>query len=347
MINRKLGENIEINHGGGGRRMDVLIRYLLDKININENEQVTRGSRHGDDGAVLHFKSAIDNLVISTDSHTVDPIFYRGGNIGDLSIVGTVNDVTVMGAQPLFITLGMIIEEGYSIAELGRIAESIGKRNSETGVEIIAGDTKVMPKGSLSNLVTNTTGIGVLRRPEPLTDSNAQIGDVVIVTGTIGDHGAALMSLREGIEFETDLQSDVAPFWPYFRDVITNPEVHCMKDLTRGGMASALNDIAKESDVLLELQENLVPIRDETQAICDMLGLEIMEISSEGKAVIVCTERVAAQILGELHKHDISKDARIIGTIQAKPKGRVHVISEIGGTRLLDKPYGEPIPRVC
>jgi hydrogenase expression/formation protein HypE len=343
----KVGDIVEISHGGGGKRMDTLIEFMLQCIHQRTSKNVVIGSSQGDDGAFLNFDHPIESIVMTTDSHTVSPLFFKGGNIGDLSIAGTINDVVVMGAEPKFFSLGVVIEEGFSMSELATIFETIGSRVEETGISIATGDTKVMPKGSMEGLVTNTTGIGVLVREQPLAITDAKVGDKIIISGTIGDHGASLMSQREGIDLDTDLNSDVSPFWPYFRDIVANPDVHVMKDLTRGGLASALNDIARASQVLLEIEEDLIPIRDETQAVCDILGLEVMEISSEGKAIIIVESNSAEGVLHELHRHELSRDAKIIGSVKANPKERVHVVTDIGGTRILDKPYGEPIPRVC
>jgi hydrogenase expression/formation protein HypE len=338
-------EFIEISHGGGGKRMDRLIAFLSQKMGLSNADSDTIGPLAADDSAVVEFLS--DQLVLTTDSHTVDPDFFRGGNIGDLSISGTVNDLTVMGAQPLYLTLGMIIEEGYSFEKLGKIASTIGEICRNAGVRIVCGDTKVMPKGTLSNIVLNTAGVGTLVRSTPIADSGAKPGDKVIITGPIGDHGTSLMSLREGLEFETTLESDVASFWPSFKDIVRDNAIHAMKDLTRGGLASAVNEIAAKSSVCLLLEEESIPIRQESQAIADILGLEIMEVSCEGSAVLCVDSSSADAILEEFRKFEISEMACIVGTVEEEPKGRVHVITDIGGTRILDKPYGEPIPRVC
>ncbi|MHA2404351.1 MAG: HypE family hydrogenase expression/formation protein [Candidatus Kariarchaeaceae archaeon] len=204
-----------------------------------------------------------------------------------------------------------------------------------------------MPKGTLSNIVLNTAGVGTLVRSTPIADSGAKPGDKVIITGPIGDHGTSLMSLREGLEFETTLESDVASFWPSFKDIVRDNAIHAMKDLTRGGLASAVNEIAAKSSVCLLLEEESIPIRQESQAIADILGLEIMEVSCEGSAVLCVDSSSADAILEEFRKFEISEMACIVGTVEEEPKGRVHVITDIGGTRILDKPYGEPIPRVC
>ncbi|MHA2253977.1 MAG: hydrogenase expression/formation protein HypE [Candidatus Kariarchaeaceae archaeon] len=338
-------EFVEISHGGGGKRMDQLISFISKHIGIEDAKNDTIGPNAADDSAVVDFPA--DKLVLTTDSHTVDPDFFRGGNIGDLSIAGTVNDLTVMGAQPVYLTLSMVIEEGYSFDKIGKIARTIRRLCEETGTRIVCGDTKVMPKGTVSNIVLNTAGVGQLVREKPIGDAQAKPGDIVIITGPIGDHGTALMSLREGLEFETTLVSDVAPFWPSFKNVVSDKRVHAMKDLTRGGLASGINEIAKKSGVCIVLDEDQIPIRPESQAIADILGLEILEVSCEGCAIMVIDSTAEKEIMEELKLHPISEYAAIVGRIVEEPKGRVHVKTEIGGTRILDKPYGEPIPRVC
>ncbi|OLS26618.1 MAG: Hydrogenase isoenzymes formation protein HypE [Candidatus Heimdallarchaeota archaeon LC_2] len=344
-MNNEIGEIIEISHGGGGKRMDLLIKFLTSNIGLETFNQDIVGPNASDDSAVLPYNA--NNIVITTDSHTVDPIFFRGGNISDLSICGTVNDLTVMGAVPKYLTFGLIIEEGYKIEKLQQLARTLGDRCREANVRIVAGDTKVMPRGMISEIVMNTAGVGTLVREAPIQDAAAKSGDSIIITAPIGVHGTSLMSLREGIEFDTDLASDVASFWPSFENVIKNSGVHAMKDLTRGGMASGLSEIALKSNVCLEIYEDRVPIKEESQAICDILGLEIFEISGEGCAVIIVDNDNTDEILNELKTKNISKYAVKVGTVKESPKGKVHVITEIGGTRILDKPYGEPIPRVC
>ncbi len=340
----RLPEMVDLSMGGGGKRMDLLVSFIGRTIGIENSDHDIVGPKDMDDSAVLVFPS--EKIVVTTDGHTVNPVFFPGGNIGDLAIAGTVNDLTVMGAKPLFLTLGMIIEEGFRMDALKTICETIGKRARETGVRIIAGDTKVMPKGAVNEIVLTTAGIGALLVDTPLKDSRAEIGDNVIVSGTIGDHGAALMALREGIDLDTSLQSDVSPVWPHFQNVITHPGVKCMKDITRGGLASALNHIASKSSCTLQIYENHVPIDERTKAICDILGLEPLEISSEGKVVIVCDKNATDDILKLLTNTELGKNAALIGSV-VKGKGEVHVKTSIGGTRILDKPYGEPIPRVC
>lgn len=343
---RKFPEYVDLSMGGGGKRMDLLIDFIGKHIGITNGSEDLVGPKDMDDAAVIQSKGD-PQIVLTTDAHTVDPIFFKGGNIGDLAIAGTVNDVMVMGAEPKYLTLSMVIEDGYAFADIKKICETMGTLARQSGVRIVAGDTKVMPKGAVSNIIVTTAGYGEIIRKKPLKDSQAVAGDCIIVSGTVGDHGAALMSQREGIELETELESDVAPLWPQLKDVLLHPGVKAMKDVTRGGLASALNEIADKSNVCLEVVEEDIPIRPESQAICDILGLEPLEITSEGKVIIIVSADARDDILRLLHKHDVTLSAKQIGTVKASPEKQVHVITDIGGTRLLDKPYGEPIPRVC
>ncbi len=340
-------KRVDLNHGAGGKRMDELISFITENIDLPEDDNYVVSPSEMDDSAVIKIHENNKQLVITTDSHTVHPTFFKGGNIGDLSIAGTVNDLTVMGAQPYYITLGMIIEEGFLFSNIKRIAQTIGNRAKECGVKIVAGDTKVMPRGMLDGIVTNTAGVGFLIRKNPIRDNNAKPGDKIIITGTIGDHGSSLIAMREGLELETDLKSDVAPFWPSFKNIISINGIHCMKDMTRGGFATATNEIAIKSSVCLKIERNKIPVKPESQAICDILGLEIMELSCEGRAIIIVDPEDAERTINELKTINISKNAAIVGEVTESPQGKVHIITEIGGTRILDKPYGEPIPRVC
>ena len=336
---------IDLSYNGGGKQMDKLVEFISTEIGILSDQTDIVGPEAKDDSAVLPFYS--NNIVMTTDSHTVDPVFFQGGNIGDLAVCGTINDIVAMGAKPLYMTLGMVIEEGFTWDDLRVVCNTIGIRLREAGVRIVAGDTKVMPSGTISNIVLNTSCVGVLARDSPLSDSNAKIGDTVIITSEIGVHGTSLLALREGLKFETELESDVDHFWPYFENLIRIPGLHAMKDVTRGGLSSALNEIATKSKVCIEIIEENLPIKSESQAICDMLGLEIMEISGEGVYIIVCSSQSVSQILDILTSTPRLNSAAVIGFVKSSDIPQVHVKTKIGGTRLLDKPFGEPIPRVC
>ncbi len=338
---------VDLAMNGGGKKMDALIKFISENLGSQTGSEDIISPAHMDDSAVIELKGDNNKIVITTDSHTVDPVFFTGGNIGDLSIAGTVNDLTVMGAEPKYLTIGMIIEEGFKFSDLSKIVQTIGKRARETGVRIVAGDTKVMPKGDLSNIILNTAGFGLLIREYPISDAKTKPGDKIILTGSIGDHGTSLMALREGMDFQTDLPSDAAPFWPAFRDVVKNTGIHSMKDITRGGLASASNEIADKSGVCLVIDSEEVIVKPEANAICDILGLEIYEISCEGRAIMAVDPDEVENVIAELHKYELSKEAKVVGYVEEAPKGQVHIITDIGGKRILDKPYGEPIPRVC
>ncbi len=335
---------VDLSMGGGGKRMDQLIDLIGKSIRIHNEEEDIVGPLQMDDGAVITLPDKTKNIVLTTDSHTVDPIFFQGGNIGDLVIAGTVNDLTMMGAIPKYLTIGMIIEEGFLLEDLVKICKTIGEKARLAEVRIIAGDTKVMPKGTISNIVINSTGLGIITR-NPIQDSNAKVGDKIIITGEIGNHGASLIALREGMEFSTSLASDVKALWPELKDITINNSVHCMKDPTRGGLAAALTEIATKSNICIEIDELLLPFNPQAVPITDILGLDILEISCEGRAIIIVDSKHTFRILEQLQV--IDKAACVIGTVIEEPKNKVIMKTEIGGTRILDKPYGEPIPRVC
>jgi hydrogenase expression/formation protein HypE len=340
-------DTIDLSMNGGGKRMDLLIKFISDNIAITNDHNDIIGPQDADDSAVIQITANDPRIVITTDSHTIDPLRFRGGDIGKLAICGTTNDLVVMGCKPLYITLSMIIEEGFSSITLAEICKSIRKELEKTNIRVVAGDTKIMPKGTLSGMIINTAGFGILEIDKPWNDASAEAGDVIIVSGSIGDHGTSLMAMREGIDLDTDLPSDVASLWPEFEDLHKLKGIKAMKDITRGGLSSCLAEIAMKSDVNIEIEETKLPIKPEAQAICDILGLEIMEISCEGRVIIIVSADETSEVLDVLSKYPVTKDATIIGKVNEKPKGIVYVKTEIGGTRIMDKPYGEPIPRVC
>jgi len=324
--------------------MDELIEDLF--LNGFQRRQALDGVSLDalDDGASI----CVGNMevVLTMDGHTVDPIFFPGGDLGRLAISGAVNDVAVMGATPVAILDSIIVEEGYPINTLKKLVASMNLAANEAGVAIIGGDFKVMPKGSLDGIIISTTGIGILRANRIL-DSLAKPGDKVIVTGTIGDHGIALMSKREGLNFETGLISDVAPIWDTIYAGLEAGEIHAMKDCTRGGLNSALNEIAVKSHVSIWLEDGKIPVKESVKSASDMLGLDPYEVTCEGKAVICVSSDSAESTLAAMKKTKHGVDAEIIGTVQSDRPGMVLLKTLVGGTRILRKPIGEPIPRVC
>jgi hydrogenase expression/formation protein HypE len=285
-------------------------------------------------------------VIVYIDGHKVDPIFFPGGDLGMVAICGAINDVAVMGAEPIAVLDSIIVEEGYSLSKLRKIVESMNMAAKKAGIAIIAGDFKVMPKGSLDGMVISTTGIGILRGHRVL-DTNAVPGDQVIVTGTVGDHGISLLSKREGLSFETELIADVAPIHDTVRVALSEGDIHCMKDITRGGLSMALNEIAWKSDVSIWVDDNQIPVDPSVRAASEMLGLDPLEITCEGVAVIIVSSETADQVLAKITETEYGRDAKIIGEVKEDHPGMVLLRTVIGGTRILRKPLGEPIPRVC
>jgi hydrogenase expression/formation protein HypE len=337
-------ETVKLSHGAGGATEETLIQSLF--LKVFERRQAMDGIALDalDDGASIRVGDT--EIILSTDGHTVDPIFFPGGDLGRLAVCGAVNDTAVMGAEPVAVLDSIIVEEGYPMQSLQRIVESMNQAAKEAGVAIIAGDFKVMPKGSLDGMVISTTGVGVLTGPRVL-DSQAQPGDKVIVTGTVGDHGIALMSKREGLAFQTELISDVAPIHESTAAAQRAGHVHCMKDPTRGGLAMALNEVAAKSRASIWLDADRIPVKPSVRAASEMLGLDPLEVTCEGKAVIVTSCDTAEAVLSAVKKTRHGVDAEIIGEVREGRPGSVLLRTVVGGTRVLRKPLGEPIPRVC
>jgi len=269
-----------------------------------------------DDGATVQVSGT--NLIVCTDAHTVHPIFFPGGNLGTLTACGTVNDIAVMGAKPIAMTNTVIIEEGTKIETLQTVLTSLNSIIEPLGIAMVAGDTKVMPVGTLDGLIMSTTGIGEIYLDRPVSDGGAKAGDDLIISGPIGDHGTVLLAHREGLEFETSLISDVAPLWNPIRDCLDVGGVHAMKDPTRGGTAVALNEIASKSQLELEIQESLIPVRPAVQSLCEVLGLNPLHMSSEGKFVMAVDSNYTDDILEVLSKYESTKDAQLVGKVEEK-----------------------------
>ncbi|MEN6574267.1 hydrogenase expression/formation protein HypE [Methanobacterium aggregans] len=334
---------ISMSHGAGGEVMQGLISDII-LGNIN-NKQVNGGVGLDDldDGATIPFGDY--EIVISTDSHTVNPIFFPGGDIGKISIAGTVNDVSVMGAKPLAIANAMVVSEGFSGEDFERIIKSMDEVCREVDVAIITGDTKVMENDKLDNIVISTTGIGIAKKGQITRDSNLEVGNKIILTGSVGDHGISLMSYREGFGFETDLKSDVAPVWSMVEAALEVGGVKAMKDPTRGGIANALNELAEKSGVGMLLDEEKIPIKKEVHAASEMLGIDPYEVANEGKVIMGVEADKADEILQAVRKTKYGVDAQIIGEVTNDK----HVILEtaLGGKRILEAPIADPVPRVC
>jgi hydrogenase expression/formation protein HypE len=330
---------IVLGHGSGGRLShDLINRLFLPELG-------KAAPRALDDAAVLTLNG--QKLAFTTDSHVVSPLFFPGGDIGRLAVCGTVNDLAMVGAKPYALTCGFVVEEGLSFEILQRVVQSMRDAAVEAGVFIAAGDTKVVQRGGADKLFINTSGIGLVEANIDISGANARVGDVVIISGTLGDHGIAVMSAREGLGFTTDLQSDVAPLNHLVRAMLEAGEVHVLRDPTRGGLATTLNEIAKQSNVVIELQDTQIPVKPQVRAACEMLGFDPLFVANEGKLVAFVKADDAEEILNVMKQTRYGIDAVVIGKVIEEGKSRVHVKTAIGGTRLVDMLPGEMLPRIC
>jgi len=340
---------VRLAHGAGGSMQSELINFIVKGItqkNINDGI----GVEELDDGATIPLKDSDKEVVITADGHTVYPLFFPGGDLGKLSICGTVNDILMMGAEPLALSSMYIIEEGLNFDKLGKIVKSFNQTAKEASIAIIAGDTKVMPRGTLNEIIIATSGIGIKDKNIKVLDNNVRAGDKIIVTGSIGDHGAALMAKREGLNLSTNLKSDLAylkEIYLAIKENIKQNHIHAMKDPTRGGLASALNEWSSKSNVSIWLEEDAILIKDEVNSVCDILGLDVLEIACEGRALIAVAPNYAEEVLLKIKTTNLGKEARIIGGVKSEEPKRVFLKTIIGGTRFVDMPLGESIPRIC
>jgi len=329
---------VNMMHGAGGEVMGELLQTLT---RFRNNNAGGIGLESLDDGAVIPFNGA--NLVFTTDSHVVRPRFFPGGDIGRISVCGTVNDLAMMGGRPIALSCGMIIEEGFDVGELARIVASMDDALGEVGANLVTGDTKVMERGALDGIAINTAGIGIAKTI--VRDNGLVPGDVIIVSGTLGDHGLAIMAHREGFDLGEQIKSDVAPVWKMVEAALEAGTIHAMKDPTRGGFSSAINEMARKSGVSVRIIEESLPIRRNVKSAAGMLGIDPLEVANEGKVVMGVPADDAEAILAALHSHNYGKDAAIVGRVVAGS----HVIMEtaIGGERFIEPPMGDPVPRVC
>ncbi|TFF92412.1 hydrogenase expression/formation protein HypE [Candidatus Thorarchaeota archaeon] len=334
---------IETSHGAGGKIMQRLLEEVIIP-SFSRRRAGAIGLDEMDDGATL--KTDGVELVVCTDAHTVQPLFFPGGDIGKLTACGTINDVAVMGARPIAMTNTIIVEEGFEIETLKTVLASLNEVIDSLEVAMIAGDTKVMPRGTVDQLVMSTSGIGVVYGDGIVTDSGSKPGDSLIVSGPVGDHGTTLLAHRKGLEFDTNLISDVAALWLPIRDCLDVGGIHAMKDPTRGGTAVALNEIASKSNVEIEIDELSLPIRPAVKSLCGILGLNPLHMSCEGTVVMSVESSKADDLLEVLGKHKSTADAKVIGRV-SEGKGRVVMTTGIGGKKIIQVPYGEPVPRVC
>jgi hydrogenase expression/formation protein HypE len=278
----------------------------------------------------------------------VKPYLFPGGDIGKLAVCGTVNDLAVQGAQPQWLSLSFILEEGLPLADLEKITKSIGATATEAGVRVVTGDTKVVERGRCEGLYINTAGIGAIVTGQTLGAANVRPGDAVLINGALAEHGVAVMSRREGITFQTSLVSDCAPLWSLVKSILdTGAEIHAMRDLTRGGLSAALCEVASASGTGVRIQESALPIGREVRGACDLLGLDPLTIANEGKLVVFCRQADADRVLAAMKSHPLGRQAVVIGEVTEKPKGMVLLHTTIGGERIVDLPTGEDLPRIC
>ena len=333
---------IDLSHGAGGRAGVQLVEELFARHLDNEF------LRQGDDGAVLPAPTYSGRLVTSTDCHVVSPLFFPGGDIGCLSVHGTINDVAVMGARPLALTAGFIIEEGFPLADLDRIVASMAAASRAAGVPVVAGDTKVVERGKGDGVFITTTGIGVLAPGVELSGSRARPGDAILLSGSIGEHGMAIMSRRENLSFEAPIVSDTAALHGLVAALLaTGADLRCLRDPTRGGLATTMNEIAKQSGVGMLLDETAIPVKPAVAAACEFLGLDPLYVANEGKLVAIVAAPDAERALAALRAYPLGAGAVRIGTVQADDHHFIQMTTAMGGRRSVDWLTGEQLPRIC
>ena len=327
-------------HGGGGR----LMHQLLEKVFGAAFANPILDNRH--DSAVLELTG--QRLAFTTDSYIVRPIFFPGGDIGSMAVHGTVNDLAMSGARPLYLSSAFIIEEGLPMETLWRVVVSMRDAAARCGVRIVTGDTKVVDKGKGDSLFINTSGVGVMEHKLNITPRSVQPGDAIIVSGDLGRHGMAVMAVREGLQFESTIESDSAPVHEIVLDLLqAGVEIHCLRDLTRGGLASALNEIAEAARVSIATNEKAIPVQEDVHAACEMLGLDVLQVACEGRFVAFVAAGDAGKALKIIGGHSGGKGASVIGTVGTGEASLVTIKSAIGASRILDMPSGEQLPRIC
>ena len=333
-------EQIVMGHGAGGRMSHRLIQQAFVSAFQNPALQA------GDDAALV--MPEYGKLSISTDSHVVFPLFFPGGDIGKLAVCGTVNDVAMLGAKPLYLTAGFILEEGLSMDTLKRVVESMRAAAEEAGVQIVAGDTKVVQRGKADGLYITTAGVGVVRAGVNVSGANAKPGDVVILSGSMGDHGIAVLGARGELGFESTIQSDVAPLNHLIEAMLdASSNIHVLRDPTRGGLATTLNEIAAQSKVGIILDEQSIPVHPEVNAACEMLGFDALYVANEGKLVAIVPKEDAGKILAAMKQTRYGSGAVVIGEVSTEPKSRVLLKTALGSSRVVDMLAGEMLPRIC
>ena len=336
---------ITMAHGGGGRAMRELIERLIVPAFANP---LLAGL---EDQARIDLRGLAeigDRLAFTTDSYVVSPLFFAGGDIGTLAICGTVNDLAMSGAQPLFLSCGLIIEEGFATADLERVHASMAALARRCGVHVVTGDTKVVNRGAADRLFINTAGLGVIAAGVNIAATRARPGDVLIVNGTLGDHGVAILVARNELDLHADIPSDCQPLHGLVQTMLAAcPDIHCLRDATRGGLATVLNEFAASSHVGMRLDESSLPLKPEVRGACEMLGLDVLYMANEGKLVAVVPRSHAEPVLAAMRAHPAGRDAAIVGEVLAEPAGHVILNTLFGGERVVDMLVGEQLPRIC
>lgn len=336
---------ITLAHGSGGKAMrDLIEDVFVSGFDNNQLSQLEDQARFD----LSSLTAQGDRLALTTDSYVVDPLFFPGGDIGKLAVTGTVNDLAVGGAKPLYLTCGMIIEEGFAVDDLRRIVASMKATSDAAGVCIVTGDTKVVNRGAADKLFINTAGVGVIPQGINISADRARPGDIVIINGYVGDHGAAIVDARGEMELENTIKTDCQALNGLIESMLqVCPDIHCMRDATRGGIATVLNEFAESSSVGITLDETSLPVRPEVRGMCEILGLDPLYLANEGKLVAIVPAEFANDLLAAMRQHPAGIDSAIVGKVAAEPAGRVVLQTSFGGERIVDMLVGEQLPRIC
>jgi hydrogenase expression/formation protein HypE len=333
-------DKILLDHGSGGKISHLLTTDML--LPVFDNPILTQLN----DGAIFELQGM--KFAFSTDSYTVDPIFFPGGNIGDLAINGTVNDVAMCGGDPMYLSVGLIIEEGFSMADLEKILKEMGKAAETAGVTVVTGDTKVVPKGAVDKIFINTSGIGLIPPNVDIASDRAKPGDQIILSGSIADHGITILTQREGLSFSSNITSDTAPLNHMVKQMLTAGQgIRVLRDPTRGGVGTALNEIADQSKMGIKIYEEKIPLKKEVAAACELLGFDPLYLANEGKLLAFVSAEDAAAVLAAMKTTPYGKDAAVIGEVVEDHVGKVILETRIGGLRIVDMLAGEQLPRIC
>ncbi len=331
---------VDMSHGSGGRAMAQLIETLF--VRYFDNDLL----RQGNDQAA--FQVVTGRMVMSTDCHVISPLFFPGGDIGSLAVHGTINDVAMSGARPLYLSAGFILEEGFALADLERVVASMAQASKRAGVPVVTGDTKVVEKGKGDGVFITTTGIGVMAEGIRISGHLAQPGDAILVSGSMGDHGVAIMSTRENLSFDTAIESDSAALHGLVAEMVEAvPKIHCLRDPTRGGLATTLNELARQSRVGVRIRETDIPVKPAVSAACELLGLDPLYVANEGKLVAICPAGEAQHLLEVMRAHPLGAAGAIIGEVVDDEQGFVQMETAFGGERIVDWLAGEQLPRIC